>query len=555
MMKNKIKEKVEEAFRELIEQGVLQSMEIPAAHQVSVPKQRDHGDFASNISMISASTARKPPRQIAEALAELLRNDALFEKVEVAGPGFLNFFVSQETWQKNLLLMYQAGDHYGETDTGKGRRVLIEFVSANPTGPLHVGHGRGAAVGDSLARVMKAAGFAVETEYYINDVGNQMKTLGRSVYLRYRELLGEKIDFPKDHYQGDYIKEIAEEILKAESDKFKNKPEEEVLDFFIQRAVEKIFAGIKEDLRIFGVHFDNWFSERTLHESSQVEQSLRELEKRGFLYEQDGALWFRTSQFGDEKDRVVRRSNGELTYFAADIAYHLNKIQRGYDLLVDIWGADHHGYVPRVKAAIKAFGKDENQLKVLLVQLVSLIEGGEQKAMSTRAGEFVTLREVLEDVGRDAARFIFLTRRCDSPLEFDLDLAKSQTQENPVFYVQYAHARLASVFRKAKEAGVEMRDPEAIDVTKLSEPEELELLKGMDSLPQIIAESAESQEPHRISYFLTELAGKLHRYYTKHRFLGEDEELTQARLLLAWVLKQVFKKGLGVLGVSAPESM
>ena len=555
MMKNKIKAKVEEAFKELIGQGALPEMAIPAAHQVSIPKQKEHGDFASNISMIAASTAKRPPRQIAEALAELLQADSLFEKVEVAGPGFLNFFVAQETWQKNLLVMHQAGERYGETDTGKGRRVLIEFVSANPTGPLHVGHGRGAAVGDSLARVMKTAGFDVETEYYINDVGNQMKTLGRSVYLRYLELLGEDIEFPKDHYQGGYIREIASEILEAESDKFKDRPEEEVLDFFIQKAVERIFSGIKEDLHNFGVHFDNWFSERTLHESSQVEKALEELKQKGFLYEEDGALWFRTSQFGDEKDRVVRRSNGELTYFAADIAYHLNKIKRGYDLLVDIWGADHHGYVPRVKAAIKAFGKDENLLNVLLIQLVSLIEGGEQKAMSTRAGEFVTLREVLDDVGKDAARFIFLTRRCDSPLEFDLDLAKSQTQENPVFYVQYAHARLASVFRKAEEAGVDMKNPEAIDVTKLSEPEEVELLKGMDSFPQVIAESAESQEPHRISYFLTELAGNLHRYYTKHRFLGEDEELTQARLLLAKVLKQVFKKGLSVLGVSAPESM
>ncbi len=555
MMKNRVKEKVEEAFQELTGQGILPKIEIPSAHQVSVPKQRNHGDFASNISMLAASAARLAPRKIAKSLAETLHADPLFEKVEVAGPGFLNFFVARETWQKNLLLMYQAGERYGESDTGRGRRVLVEFVSANPTGPLHVGHGRGAAVGDSLARIMKAAGFRVETEYYINDVGNQMKTLGRSVYLRYLELLGEEIDFPGDHYQGEYIKEIAAEILESEGDKFRDVAEQEVLGFFTQQAVDRIFRGIKEDLQNFGVHFDNWFSERTLHESSQVEQALEELKEKGFLYEEDGALWFRTSQLGDEKDRVVRRSNGELTYFAADIAYHLNKIRRGYDMLVDIWGADHHGYVPRVKAAIRAFGKDENLLNVLLVQLVSLIEGGEQKAMSTRAGEFVTLREVLEDVGRDAARFIFLTRRCDSPLEFDLDLARSQTQENPVFYVQYAHARLASVFRKAKEAGVEMRGAEAVDVTRLSEPEEIDLLKAMDSLPLVIAESAEAQEPHRITYFLTELAGKLHKYYTKHRFLGEDEELTQARLLLASVLKQVFKKGLGVLGVSAPESM
>jgi len=554
-MRAKVYEAVEAALKKAIEKGAIPETDMPKGHQVSIPKQEAHGDFSSNLAMVLASRLKRPPRQVAEILVETLSENSLFERVEVAGPGFVNFFIAPEKWQANLRTIYRTGSKYGESDAGKGRRVLVEFVSANPTGPLHVGHGRGAAVGDSLARVLRAAGFNVETEYYINDAGNQMKTLGSSVYLRYLEHFGKSVTFPDDYYQGEYIKEIARDIASREGEKYIDIPLSECIEFFTIEAVKEISAGIKKDLEDFGVSFDNWFSEKSLHASGFVEETIEQLKSRGEIYEKDGALWFRTSEYGDEKDRVVRRSNGELTYFAADIAYHRQKVERGYDLLVDIWGADHHGYVPRVKAALKAMGHSDDVLKVLLVQLVNLLKGGKIRAMSTRAGEFVTLREVLDDVGRDAARFIFLTRKCDSHLDFDLDLAKQQSQENPVYYVQYAHARLCSVFSKASEQNIFLRDPEDVDVTLLNAKEELVLIRHLDSFPRIVADSAISLEPHRISYYLTDLAGLFHGYYTKYRFVSEDEELTQARLFLAHVTKQVFRKGLELLGVSAPEKM
>ncbi len=553
-MRDRIKIAVEAAFRQIVAEEVQQGLSF-AGHQVSVPKQESHGDYASNLALVMASVIKISPRELATRLADRLSKHHHFERIEVAGPGFLNFFIARNWWQENLYDMKRAGAAYGESDTGQGMRVLLEFVSANPTGPLHVGHGRGAAVGDSLARLLKAAGYRPETEYYINDVGNQMNTLGRSVYLRYIEHLGRKIDFPKECYQGGYIKDIAADIASREGKRYLDKPLEECIPYFTKVAVEKISAGIRRDLEDFGVRFDNWFSERTLHVTGLVEETIAELQQKGLIYEKDGALWFRSTEFGDEKDRVVKRSSGVLTYFAADIAYHRHKLERNYDLLVDIWGADHHGYVPRVKAAIKALGHSAEKLKVLLIQLVNLLEAGKIKAMSTRAGEFVTLREVLDDVGKDAARFIFLTRKCDSPLDFDLDLARSQTQENPVYYVQYAHARLASVFRKAMEQGVAIVPPEEVDVGLLREPEEIRLLKALEAFPRVVSDSAKALEPHRISYYLTELAAQLHGYYTRYRFIGEDAALTQARLLLADVIKQVFNKGLGLLGVSAPERM
>ncbi len=553
-MRNRIKTAVETAFKQIAGEQAQQKLPFDR-HQVSVPKQESHGDYASNIALVMASIIKVSPRDLASKLADRLAEQPHFEKIEVAGPGFLNFFIAKNWWQENLYDMKRAGAAYGESDTGQGKRVLVEFVSANPTGPLHVGHGRGAAVGDSLARVLKAAGYRPETEYYINDVGNQMKTLGRSVYLRYIEFFGRKIDFPKECYQGDYIKNIATGIASREGKRYIDKLPEECIPYFTKVAVEEISAGIRRDLEDFGVRFDRWFSERTLHETGLVEKTIAELQRKGLIYEKDEALWFRSTDFGDEKDRVVKRSSGVLTYFAADIAYHRNKLERNFDLLVDIWGADHHGYVPRVKAAIEALGYSAEKLEVLLIQLVNLLEGGKIKAMSTRAGEFVTLREVLDDVGRDAARFIFLTRKCDSPLDFDLDLARTQTQENPVYYVQYAHARLASVFRKAREQGIAIASPEKVNVALLNKAEEIRLLKTLEAFPRIVSDSAKTLEPHRISYYLTELAAQLHSYYTRHRFISEDEALTQARLLLADVTKQVFNKGLGLLGVSAPERM
>ena len=554
-MREKIKKTVHDAFNTAVSKGLLPEMEIPSAHQVSPPRQKNHGDFSSNIALISASAAGRPPRQIAEQISSLLKDDPLFEKIEIAGPGFINFFVSRSWWQNNLLTICNAGDAYGESNAGRGIRVQVEFVSANPTGPLHVGHGRGAAVGDSLARVLRAAGFDVDTEYYINDVGNQMRTLGKSVYLRYQEYHGVEISFPEDHYQGAYIRDIARGIAEREGDRYLDASETQWLPVFRDTAVKAISSGIRRDLADFDVHFDHWFSERVLYRNNLVEKTISELQTKGFIYEKDGALWFRTTEFNDEKDRVVKRSNGVLTYFASDIAYHRHKLDRGYDILVDIWGADHHGYVPRVRAALKAMGHPPDRLRVLLVQLVNLMEAGKPKAMSTRAGEFVTLREVLNDVGSDAARFMFLTRRCDSHLDFDLELARKQSQENPVYYVQYAHARLASVLRTAKEQEVDLWEPDQVDLSLLDTDEETDILKQAEAFPGLIADSALALEPHRISYYLSNLAGHLHSYYNKCRFISEDQDLTQARLLLARVMKRIFRKGLNLLGVSAPEKM
>lgn len=553
-MHNRVREAVERAYHAGGEKGLWPQEAVPS-YQVSPPRQEAHGDFAANLALVLAAQAKRPPCELAAALAALLQKEALFERVEVAGPGFVNLFIAPNWWQENLRTICLAGEAYGRQEIGAGRKVLVEFVSANPTGPLHVGHGRGAAVGDSLARVLEAAGFEVDKEYYVNDVGNQMRTLGASVYLRYCEYFGREIEFPEEYYQGNYIKEIAVVIAEREGARYLDSPLASLLPFFTDRAVETISSGIRQDLEDFGVSFDKWLSERSLHDSGFVEQTIEELRDNKYIYEQDGALWFRSTAFGDEKDRVVRRANGLLTYFASDIAYHCHKIERGYDFVVDVWGADHHGYVPRVKAAVQALGYPADKLRVLLVQLVNLMEHGKLKAMSTRAGEFITLREVLDDVGRDAARFIFLTRRCDSHLDFDLDLARSQSQDNPVYYVQYAHARLCSVFRNASEQGVSLSPPEDVDVLSLSAPEEIALLKHLDAFPQVIADCAVALEPHHMSFYLSTLAGLLHTYYARHRFLNEDPVLTQARLLLAQAIRTVFRQGLYLLGVSAPEKM
>jgi arginyl-tRNA synthetase len=535
--------------------GSLPEAEIPGAHQVSAPKQEGHGDFASNLAMMMASAAKMAPVKIAGFIREKLTDNALFEKVEVAGPGFLNLFISRSWWQETLPDISRQGAEFGRSDRGKGQKVLIEFVSANPTGPLHVGHGRGAAVGDALARIMSAAGFEVHREYYLNDAGNQMNILGRSVFLRYRELCGEEVDFPGDCYQGDYITDLAGEIVERDGRRYLEESEESSISIFTRYASNRISDIIRKDLEEFGVVFDEWFSEKKLHESGFIAECVDKLAEQGILYEKDGALWFRTSDFGDEKDRVVRRANGILTYFAADIAYHRHKCERGFNILVDIWGADHHGYVPRVRAAMEAQGYPPDMLRVLLIQLVNLLENGEKKSMSTRAGEFVTLREVLDDVGSDAARFIFLTRKCDSKLDFDLDLARSQTQDNPVFYVQYAHARLASVFRNAEQQSIPPVQPEKARVSMLTEPEEIRIIKHVNAFPSVVSESALALEPHRITYFLTELASLIHSYYNKFRFVSDDIELTMARLLMADVCKKVLKQGLELAGVSAPEKM
>ncbi|OAQ20268.1 arginine--tRNA ligase [Thermosulfurimonas dismutans] len=524
--------------------------------KVEPPREEAFGDYATNAALVLAGRLKRPPRELADELAGKLSARAdLFSKVEVAGPGFINFFVAPGYWQSVVKEVLSRGEDYGRSELGRGRKVQVEFVSANPTGPLHIGHGRGAAVGDTLARILSFAGYEVVKEYYVNDRGRQMEILGRSVWLRARELSGEKIDFPEDHYRGDYIKDLARKLL-AERPNLLTLPEEEAVAIARDFALREILEEIKQDLIDFGVSYDVWYSERGLYERGEVEEALRALSEAGHLYEKEGALWFRASAFGDEKDRVVRRSNGEPTYFASDIAYHREKfLKRGFDLVVDVWGADHHGYVPRLKAVLSALEIDPERLQVLLIQMVNLIEGGKLKSMSTRAGEFVTLRELMDEVGRDAVRFTFLTRKCDAPLEFDVELAKRQSQENPVYYVQYAHARLSSVFRKTEEAGLKLETFGDADYTRLDTPEDFKLFKLLDAFPQVVEDSARSLEPHRLTYFLLDLATAFHDYYTKHRFLSEDEELSRARLALARAVKQVLKTGLNLLGVSAPERM
>ncbi len=524
--------------------------------KVEPPPREEMGDYATNAALVAGGRVKRSPRELASELAEKLsRRKDLFSRVEVAGPGFLNFWVAPSYWQTVVQRVLEKGDTYGRSELGKGKKVQVEFVSANPTGPLHVGHARGAAVGDTLARILAFAGYEVVREYYINDRGRQMEVLGRSVWLRARELSGEEIEFPQDHYRGEYIRDLAAKLLSERPDLLQL-PEDEALSLCRDFALREILSEIRRDLEDFGVFYDVWYSEKELYEKGEVEEALRELQEKGHLYEAEGALWFRATAFGDEKDRVVRRANGEPTYFASDIAYHREKfLKRGFDLVVDVWGADHHGYVPRLKAVLLALGVDADRLRVLLIQMVNLIEGGKLKSMSTRAGEFVTLRELLEEVGRDAMRFTFLTRKCDAPLDFDVELAKAQRTENPVYYVQYAHARLASVFRKAEEAGLEFPSPSEIPLNRLDTPEDFRLLKLLDFFPLVVEEAAEMLEPHRITYFLLDLATALHDYYTKHRFLSEDEERSRARLALARAVKQVLAQGLNLLGVSAPERM
>jgi len=553
---------LKKTIRDLITAGAarardagLLAFETMPAFEVEAPKQAEHGDLATNLALVLASQAKKPPRQVAQAVIDHLAPPAgMLQKVEIAGPGFINFFIADAFWYQVIPEIHRLGPAYGDSQMGAGQKVQVEFVSANPTGPLHIGHGRGAALGDALANLLAATGHEVEREYYINDVGNQILTLGKSLFFRLRELNGETVEFPADGYQGDYLKDIGRDYLARGHAAPPAEPGEDDLLSLGRYAADVILADIKRDLVDFGVGFDHWFSETELYRQGLVDRSFALLKEQGYLYEADGALWFRSTQFRDEKDRVVRRSNGATTYFASDVAYHLEKFQRGFDQVVDIWGADHHGYVPRLQASVQALGFG-GRLQVILVQLVSLLRQGEPVAMTTRGGTFVTLREVLDEVGKDAARFIFLSRRPDAHLEFDLEVAKQQSSENPVYYVQYAHARLASVFRQAAAQGLAAAEPDPARFPRLTLPEELTILKMLAHYPELVEAAARNLEPHRITYFLTELAGQLHSYYYKHRFISEDAELTQARLWLVDGVKTVLAHGLGILGVAAPETM
>lgn len=529
----------------------------PEKTTIEPPKDKKFGDLATNMAMVLAGRAKTNPREIASELAEHVKSGSnAVSDAQVAGPGFVNVFFAPSFWQRTVIDVNEEADAYGRSNLGGGKRVQIEYVSANPTGPLHIGHGRGAAVGDSLARILRAAGYDVGTEYYINDAGRQMRLLGVSVLTRMRQIIGQDVELPEDCYKGEYIRDIAARLLDERGDEIFELPEEELIEVCRDQAVTEILAGIRRDLEEFRVDHQVWFSEKELVNSGAVQKTFNKLAENGLTYEADGALWFQATEYGDEKDRVLRKSDGSLTYFASDIAYHDNKYDRGFDLVVNVWGADHHGYVPRMKGAVQALGREPGDLEVILVQLVSLLKGGEQVAMSTRAGKFETLSDVVSEVGADAARFIFLSRKSDSQLEFDLDLVKQQTMDNPVYYVQYAHARICSVMRKAEERGIEAGELSFELLEKLETPEDLELLKQLEQFPDLVRAAAANLSPHLVSFYLGDLAKALHRYYTVHQVLAaENPELVRARMWLMNTVAQVVKNGLALIGVKAPESM
>ena len=549
-MREQLVEQIRNALKQV---GGSEDSESLAAVPVlfSIPKNDQYGDYATNVAMGLAKVLKRSPLQIAEELVRQIPSGlSWLERVEVAKPGFINFYLKDQAFQGTLPLIIRAGASFGQATWGAGQKIQVEFVSANPTGPLHIGHGRGAALGGALANLLRATGHTVETEYYLNDVGTQMETLGRSIRTRARGLTGEPVEFPENGYQGEYIKEIARDIIREKKDW----PQAD-LAFFSQQGREKILTGIKEDLDTFGIPFDCWFSEESLYTQGLVDELIREMQDRGLFYQEEGALWFKSSAFGDEKDRVVVRSNGAKTYFASDITYHLQKFNRGFDRVIDIWGADHHGYVPRIKAALKSRQIDPERLTVVLVQLVNLLREGKPVAMSTRAGEFVTLREVIDEVGKNAARYLFLTRRSDSPLDFDLEVAKKQGLENPVYYVQYAHARVQSVLRVAESQGLDGNPLGFNCLHRLELPEERDLCRQLTEYPEIIHQAALNLEPHRLTAYLGELAGMFHPYYNHQRFISDDQELTLARLLLAKATGLVIKNALHILGVEAPDKM
>ena len=555
MIKTKTLEILNSTLKRCGERGLF---EIPSGFeiQLEVPRVEAHGDFATNIALTLAKPNKCSPRDVAASFVEQLADgDGYFARVEIAGPGFINLVISFSAWFQILDEIHRLGHDYGRSHLGHGRSVQVEFVSANPTGPLHVGHGRGAAVGDALASILEATGHRVEREYYINDAGTQIETLGRSVFLRYQQLLGRQVDFPETCYQGDYIQARAREMQKIHGDSYLNVAEEEALPHFSDYAGKRILDGIRDDLQEFGVNYDRWFSEKSLYENGAVDRVIETLKAAGHIYKKDGALWFRSTALGDEKDRVVVRANGMSTYFASDLAYHQDKYLRGLDLVIDLWGADHHGYMDRMYAGVMALGKEREALRLLLVQLVNLLRKGQQVAMSTRAGEFVTLRDVIAEVGRDAARFIFLTRRSDSPLDFDLELAKEKSADNPVYYVQYAHARISSIIRLVEEQKLALDEKEKLDFNRLNLPEEIALIKQLSSYPEVVEYSARFLEPHRIPYYLTQLASAFHSYYKHHRIIQDDLALAQARFNLVQAIRVVIRNGLGLLGVSAPEKM
>ena len=550
-MKQVLAEAVRAAAQKAIEAGRLKPGDI-APVVLTVPPQKAFGDFATNFAMQAARNFHCAPKVIAEAIKEFLDCPSV-AKVEIAGPGFLNFYLKEDWLAQSLGYILKKGAAYGNLPPKQGEKIQIEFVSANPTGPLHVGHGRGAAVGSALANLMKAAGYDVTREYYINDFGNQMHNLALSVNARYLELFDIPSEFPENGYHGEDIITTAKRIKAKYGDKFIHMPEEERLGIFQTLAKDEKLAALKEDLEAFHCEFDVWFSEQTLHDAKKIEQDVAELEQKGYVYTKEGAKWFKSTAFGDDKDRVVIRDNGVSTYFAADIAYHQNKFQRGFGRVINLWGADHHGYIARVKAAMKALGYDPDRLEILILQMVALYRNGELVKMSKRTGKSVTLNELIEEVGTDAARFFFIMRSMDSQLDFDLTLATEHSNDNPVYYVQYAHARICSILRQMEEEHITLQP--ACDLTALKEPIELDLIKKLNDYEELIDTAARERAPHRIAHYVYELAGLFHSFYNQCRVLGVDEDVQQARLALITAVGNTLRHGLKILGVSAPDHM
>ncbi|MBK8817018.1 MAG: arginine--tRNA ligase [Methylococcaceae bacterium] len=585
-MKKKLETLIQKSVEALINQEVIPS----ASYTFSIERTRDpqHGDYATNAAMLLAKPAKMNPRQLAEKLVAALPQDSAITKVDIAGPGFINFYMDSSSQFDIVKRIHELGPEFGRSQVGAGKKVQVEFVSANPTGPLHVGHGRGAAYGSAVADLLEATGFDVHREYYVNDAGRQMDILATSIWLRYLEECGEAVRFPDNGYRGEYVGDIARDLFRQVRDDYRrpidlvleNIPADEIqggdkeahIDALIAKAkallgvaayrdvfnagLNNILEDIRNDLREFGVDYQCWFSEQQLMDDGSVEQALARLQASGHLYQKDGATWFASSNLGDEKDRVVRRENGQYTYFASDIAYHMNKLDRGFEQIIDIWGADHHGYIPRVKAAIQALGADASKLKVLLVQFATLYRGEEKVQMSTRSGEFVTLRQLRDEVGKDAARFFYVMRRSEQHMDFDLQLATSKTNENPVFYVQYAHARVCSVFRQLVEKGLTRDIPSGMaHLQLLSEEHELGLMSTLERYPEVLERAALTHEPHQLILYLRELANDFHTYYNAHQFLVEDDNLRNARLNLIAAVRQVLANGLKLLNINTPEAM
>jgi len=522
--------------------------------ELSTPKQKEHGDFATNVALVLAGKAKRKPREVAELVVANLPPAPFVERAEVAGPGFINLFVTDDWLFEVLRDVVRLGAAYGRAEP-LGRSAQVEFVSANPTGPLHIGHARNAVIGDAIAGVMEAAGWSVQREYYFNDAGRQMDLFGASVEARYMERFGREARVPPDGYHGSYIAEVAEDIATTFGDAFVDLPPDERRERILDEGAARILEGIKATLARFGVRFDRYLHERELHDSDEIQQAVERLRSAGYVDEADGAVWFRATAFGDDKDRVLIRANGAPTYFAADCAYVVDKFGRGFDHLVYVWGADHHGDVVRVKGAAQAMGFDPGAVEMVLYQFVTLYRAGELVRMSKRAGDIVTLDELLDEVGVDATRFTLLSRSNDSPLDFDIELAKRQSMDNPVYYVQYGHARIASILRNAAERGVELGPLEQADLSLLSTEAEIDLLKAVADLPAQVREAADLRAPHRLTYHVREVAERFHRFYTECRVLTDDDALTQSRLWLCVVARQTIANVLALLGVSAPESM